>query len=114
MEIQVLAVDRQTVTLTSNDVLYGVKKNKEKIHKHLILIRLTFVLPSSKVSLNPAHGKVYMIQHYVKKFVSDLVWWSSLGGPVFSTNKIYRHYITEILLKVALNTISLNTLFEGW
>ena len=33
MEIQVLAVDRQTVTLTSNDVLYGVKKNKEKIQQ---------------------------------------------------------------------------------
>ena len=24
------------------------------------------------VSLNPAHGKVYSIQHYVIKFVSDL------------------------------------------
>ena len=24
------------------------------------------------VSLNPVHGKVYLIQHYVIKFVSDL------------------------------------------
>jgi hypothetical protein len=24
------------------------------------------------VSLNPVHGEVYSIQHYVKKFVSDL------------------------------------------
>jgi hypothetical protein len=24
------------------------------------------------VSLNPAHGEVYLIQHYVIKFVSDL------------------------------------------
>ena len=30
------------------------------------------------------------------------------GTPVSSTNKTYHHDITEILLKVALNTISLN------
>jgi len=49
------------------------------------------------------------IQHYVIKFVSDL--WQ-VGGfflctPVSSTNKTDRHDITEILLKVALNTIFL-------
>jgi len=32
--------------------------------------------------------------------------WFSLGTPVSSTNKIYRHDITEILLNVALNTIT--------
>jgi hypothetical protein len=31
--------------------------------------------------------------------------WFSPGTPVFSTNKTERHDITEILLKVALNTI---------
>jgi hypothetical protein len=31
--------------------------------------------------------------------------WFSLGTPVSSTNKIDGKYITEILLKVALNTI---------
>ena len=36
------------------------------------------------VSLNPAHGEVYSIQHYVIKFFSDL--WFSLGPPVSSTN----------------------------
>jgi hypothetical protein len=30
----------------------------------------------------------------------------SFGTPVSSTNKSHRHYITEILLKVALNTIT--------
>ena len=30
--------------------------------------------------------------------------WFSLGLPVSSTNKTYHHDITEILLKVALNT----------
>jgi hypothetical protein len=33
--------------------------------------------------------------------------WFSLGTPVSSTNKTDRHPITEILLKVALNTITL-------
>jgi len=45
------------------------------------------------VSLNPVHGEVYsMIQHYVIKFVSDFT---------------DCHDITEILLKVVLNTIIL-------
>jgi hypothetical protein len=51
---------------------------------------------------------VYSIQHYVIKFVSDL---RQVGGypgtPVSSTNKTDCHDITEILLKVALNTITL-------
>jgi hypothetical protein len=34
--------------------------------------------------------------------------WFSPGSPVSSTNKTDRHDITEILLKVALNTINLN------
>ena len=42
---------------------------------------------------------MYPIQHYVIKFVSDF-----RQVVVFSNNKAYRHYITEILLKVALNT----------
>jgi hypothetical protein len=32
-------------------------------------------------------------------------WYSSPGTPVSSTNKTNHHNITEILLKVALNTI---------
>jgi hypothetical protein len=32
--------------------------------------------------------------------------WFSPGTPVFSKNKTDRHDITEILLKVALNTIN--------
>jgi len=34
--------------------------------------------------------------------------WVSPDAPVFSTNKTDRHVITEILLKVALNTIKPN------
>jgi hypothetical protein len=33
-------------------------------------------------------------------------WWFSPDTLVFSTNKTDRHNITEILLKVALNTIT--------
>jgi hypothetical protein len=40
--------------------------------------------------------------------------WFSLHPPVTPTNKTGRHDITEILLKVALNTITLTlTLLEG-
>ena len=35
-------------------------------------------------------------------------WWFFPGPPVSSTNKTDRHDITEILLKVALNTIKQN------
>ena len=46
---------------------------------------------------------------YVIKFVSDLQQtgrWFSPGTLVSSTNKTYPHDITEILLKVTLNTIT--------
>ena len=56
------------------------------------------------LSSNPAHGYVYSIQHYVNKFVSDLL---LVGGflpdiPVSSTNKSNHLNITGIL-NVALN-----------
>jgi len=46
------------------------------------------------------------MQCYVIKFVSDLRQFSGFLW-VSSTNKTDCHYITEILLKVALNTITL-------
>ena len=62
---------------------------------------------------NPIHGKVYSIQHYVIKFVSDL---GQVGGfpgtPDSSINKTDRHEITKILLNVALNTINLNQTYK--
>ena len=51
--------------------------------------------------LNATHGEVYSIQHYVIKFVIDL---RQVGGFL----QFPRHNdISEILLKVALNTINL-------
>jgi hypothetical protein len=53
-----------------------------------------------------SHLEVYSIQQYVIKFVSVLRQVGGfLGYSVISTNKTDRHDITEILLKVALNTI---------
>jgi len=44
------------------------------------------------------HGKVYSIQHYVIKFVSDLQQvWFSLSTPVSSTDKTNHLDINEIL-----------------
>jgi hypothetical protein len=64
---------------------------------------------TNDLSSNPAHGEVYSIQHYVIKFVSDL---RQVGGFLqllrFPTiNKTDRNDIAEILLRVALNTITL-------
>ena len=55
------------------------------------------------MSLNLVHGKVYSIQHLCDNVCQCL--WFSPGVLVFSTNKTNSHDITEILLKVALNTI---------
>jgi hypothetical protein len=62
------------------------------------------------VSSNPVHGEVYSIQHYVIKFVSDLrhVGGFLLGTPVSSANKTDCHNITGKLLKVAINTKTIN------
>jgi len=51
------------------------------------------------VSSNHVHAEVYLIQHHVIKFVSNL---RQVG--VFSGYSGFLHDITEILLKVALNT----------
>ena len=51
---------------------------------------------------------MYSIQHYVIKFVSDFAvgQWFSPGNPVSSPNNADHLDITEILLKVVLNTVT--------
>ena len=58
------------------------------------------------VSLNPAHGEVYLMHYYaiVCQWLAAGRWFSLC--TLLSTNKTDRHDITEILLKVALNTIT--------
>jgi hypothetical protein len=66
------------------------------------------ISPLTLMSSNPVHGDVYSIQHYLLKFVSDL---RQVGGflqfPPLIGNITDHHAITEILLKVVLNTITL-------
>ena len=59
------------------------------------------------LSSNPVHSEAYSIQHYVKKIaIPATCRWFSLGTPISATNKTDRHDITEILLKLPLNTIN--------
>jgi hypothetical protein len=81
------------------------------IVRHLSRGRRVKLVPSTTkvVSSKHSHGDVNSIQHYVWKFVSDL---PQVGGFLrvlmdYSTNKPDRHEITEILLKVTLNTITI-------
>ena len=59
------------------------------------------------VSSNPVHGDVYSMQRYVIKFVRSVVFFH--GTPVSSINETDSHDITELLLKMALNTINIQT-----
>ena len=64
-------------------------------------------ITTNVVTLNPAHGGVYSIQ--CDKVCQSLATGRrfSQGTLVSSTNKTDSHDITEILLKVALNTITI-------
>jgi len=60
------------------------------------------------VSSNPVHGEWYSKQHYVLKFVIDF---RQFGGFLRvlrfpPTNKTDRYDITDILVKIVLNTIN--------
>ena len=57
------------------------------------------------VSLNPAHGEVYTIQHYVINFVSELQQVSGFHHVLWFPPPI--KMTAEILLKVALHIITL-------
>jgi hypothetical protein len=62
-------------------------------------------------NFDPAHGEVYSIQHNVIMFVwFSAVRWFSPCTLISSTNKTNHHNIIEILLKVALNAITLTHL----
>jgi hypothetical protein len=56
------------------------------------------------VSSNPAHGEVY------SELWNVSLWFSPASLVSFTD----RHYITDILLKVALNTITITPFKEAW
>ena len=61
-------------------------------------------ITTNVMSSNHAHEN--SIQHYEIKFVSA-GWWFTPGTTVSSTNKIDSRDIAELLLKVALNTMTI-------
>ena len=65
-------------------------------------------ISTNVVSSNPAHGVTYSIEHYVINlsvtYDRSVVFFGYSGS---STNKTDLHDIAEILLNVALNTITL-------
>ena len=66
------------------------------------------------MSSNPAQGEVYSIQNSLcDKVYLRRVGGFSLSTPISSTSKTDRHDITEMLLKVALNTINLTPPYEN-
>ena len=101
-------VDNRSIQLNascqySNLCLKQKGQNQLRVVVVLVVWQLDLQLPvqsvpitTKVVSQNLVHGEVYSIQHYVIKFVSDL-----------------RNDITEILLKVALNTITLTIFLKG-
>jgi hypothetical protein len=61
--------------------------------------------------VNPGHCKVYSIQLYVIKLVSDLWLVGDLFGySRFSTNKTDRHDINEIVFKEVLDIITITSI----
>ena len=69
----------------------------------------SLLITTNVVGSSPDNGEVYSIQHCVIKVVRDLRQIGNLspGTLASSTNKSDRHDITELLLKVAFNTIPL-------
>ena len=78
----------------------------------VIVWKLDLQLPLQSVHITThVHGEVYLIHHYVIKVCPWLAkgLWFSPGTQGSSTNKTDHHDIAEIVLKVALNTITLTT-----
>ena len=87
-------------------------KYTQSSHRGVVVIvwqlDLQLLMQSVPLTLfKPRSGKVYFIQHYVIKFISDLRHVDGFLWVLRYTNKTDYHDITEILLKVALNTVTL-------
>ena len=111
MEFYFLLYDRQksgSITLVNgNSTLFLLICGEVVIvwQLDLQLPRLSVHIITKVVSTNPAPGEM----PYVIKFDIDLLQvgrWFSHGTSLSITNKTDSHDITEILLKVALNTIN--------
>ena len=77
----------------------------------------TYAIGATKVvTSNPDHGEVYSRKHYVRKFVNDFETGRRFtpGTEVSFTYKTDCHDITEILLRVVLNTINNTHSYHFW
>ena len=95
--------------------MFRGRRGRDRMGLDLQLPVQSVPITTKGVSSNSVHGEVYSIQYYVIKFVSDLRqvggFFFSPGTMVSSTNNTDCRDITEILLKVALNTINQTNLF---
>ena len=108
------------ITLKSCDVIIHSRSILNIILNAVLCI--IFIRLYDLVLIMKGYSRYYWISLYnipiwyiyiQSKFCSLSQWpaafrWSSPTTPIFSTNKTDRHDITEILLKVALNTITIN------
>jgi hypothetical protein len=84
-------------------------KNVIRANHMISLITSSTTDPMSILAkYNKIHIKINKICGKVCQWLPTGLWFSP-GTPISSTNKTDRHDITEILLKVALNTITPNT-----
>ena len=67
-------------------------------------------ITTNVVSSNHAQAMCTRYNIKVCQWLSE-DWWFSPGTPVSSTNKTDCHYITEILLKMAYNTLTLTLIY---
>ena len=84
--------------------------SRKSVHLCLIQAKLIFSL---------LRGDNLVVFYYLSAFEIWTGWlptgrWFSPGTPVSSTNQTDNHNITEILLKVALNTINQPTNLAWW
>ena len=88
--------------------LFSIYYNILRIHRMVVGFTTTYAISAYHhwcCEFESRSGRG--VQHYVLKFVSD-------RSVVLSTNKTDRHDITEILLKVALNTMKqTNVIIRG-
>ena len=103
----------ETCVLSNQLFIIEEQVRSRRDRDHMVASQIIYLCnqclsPQKLWSSNPVNGEVYPIQHYVIKFVSDLRQVGGFSGtPVSFTIKTDLHNITAILLKVALNTITL-------
>ena len=88
-----------------DSVMSALRTQKYTLAQHIVILNDSIMLNMSTTSTIYRDSR----QHYVIQFISDL---QQVGGFLWilqfsSTNKTDVHNITDILLKVALNTITL-------